>query len=64
MHIDVIYSRIILDYIRYIKLENDEYLYEYQAELFQTLHEHSYLLRAHHTDIVCLQHGWFWNKNI
>ena len=29
MHVDVIYSRI----INYIILENDEYLYEYQAEL-------------------------------
>ena len=26
-----------------LHLENDEYLYEYQAELFQTLHEYSYL---------------------
>ena len=47
-----------------LHLENDEYLYEYQAELFQTLHEYSFLLRAHHIHIVCLQHGWFWNKNI
>ena len=35
-----------------------------QAELFQTLHECSYLLRAHHIHIVYLQHGWFWNNNI
>ena len=28
------------------------------------LHEYSHLLRAHHIHIVCLQHGWFWNKNI
>ena len=41
-----------------------EYLYKYQTELFQTLHEYSYLLRAQHIHIVCLQHGWFWNKNI
>ena len=41
-----------------------EYQYEYQAELFQTLHEYSYLLRAYHIYIVCLQHGWFWNNNI
>ena len=46
-----------------LHLENNEYLYE-QAELFQTLHEYSYLLRAHHIRIVCLQHGWFSNKNI
>ena len=30
----------------------------------QTLHEYSYLLRAHRIHIVCLQHGWFWNNNI
>ena len=32
--------------------------------LHEYLHEYSYLLRAHHIHIVCLQHGWFWNKNI
>ena len=45
-------------------LENDEYLYKYQVELFQTLHEYTNLLRAHHIYIVCLQHGWLWNNNI
>ena len=37
---------------------------EYQAELFQTLHEYSYLLGAHHICIACLQNVWFSNKNI
>ena len=40
-------------------LQNDEYLYKYQAQLFQTLHEYTHLLRAHHIYIVCLQQGWF-----